>query len=227
MTPQLASRRRSEQGGITILTTLGLLVLLTVMVLSLSRSSIRELAVTGTVWQAAKASEAAEAGLDWYILWASSENHAVAAGYRRDDLVSALQQLNGGGASWQNNTYHDPTGLPGTWDRSATVTSNPYDTNSDMVFANSGTGFGQSSATTGNTVVQSFDVFFRFLGSPVTPTMSSGAGNVVGAGSGGTGTGRALVLYQVVATGKASVPLGGNNYMNYKATREMYLTAAP
>jgi Tfp pilus assembly protein PilX len=214
------SLRHSEQGGVTILTTLGLLVLLTVMVFSLGKSSLRELAVTGTVWQGAKASEAAEAGLDWFILWANSDNASAATAYRRNDVVSSIQSVNAGVGTWVNGTF-----TASTWDRSARLTSTPTDTNTDMVFANSGAGFSQSAATTGNQVVQSFDVFFRYLGSPVTTTMSSGAGSPASIGSGQTG--RNMILYQVQSTGKASIPAGGSNFIRYQTTREMYLTAAP
>ena len=219
MTPHPASRRRSEQGGITILTTLGLLVLLTVMVFSLGKSSLRELTTTGTVWQSAKASEAAEAGLDWFILWSIPNNAASATGYSRDTLVSAIQALNTG------TTWSDPTINPhllnpaNPWDRADSITSTPSATGSDMVFANSGTG-----ALQGGSVVQSFDLMFRYLGVPLINTVSSGLGNPSGPG---TGTGRQAVLYQLQSTGKASIPTGSNAYMTYRATREMYLTVIP
>jgi Tfp pilus assembly protein PilX len=216
MTPHPASTRRSEQGGITILTTLGLLVLLTVMVFSLGKSSLRELTTTGTVWQSAKASEASEAGLDWFILWANPDNTGVATGYRRNDLVAGIQAVNAGVGTWVNGTES-----ASTWDRSATLTSTPSDTSTDMVFANSGTDFTQA----GTQVKQSFDLFFRYLGTPVVTTMSSGAGSPAGAGSGTTG--RALILYQLQSRGKASIPTGSSSYMTYQALREMYITVTP
>lgn len=224
MAPRGKSPRRSELGGITILTTLGLLVLLTVMIFSLGKNSLRELTVTGTTWQAAKASEAAEAGLDWFVLWANPDNASSATAFKRDQFLSALQQLNAGGGAWMNNSYHQPAATK-DWDRSAVLESQPTETTSDMVFANSGTGFSQSSSTTGNQVVQSFDVFFRYLGTPLVPTVSSGAGSPAGPGSGQTG--RALILYQVQATGKASIPIGSAAYMTYRAHRESYVTATP
>lgn len=219
MSPRRTSHRRSEQGGVTILTTLGLLVLLTVMVFSLGKSSLRELAVTGTVWQAAKASEAAEAGLDWFILWSNTNNFASATSSDRDTLVSALKALNAG------TTWSDPTinshllNSANTWDRADSLISTPSATTSDMVFANTGAGNLQ-----GGSVVQSFDLMFRFLGTPLVNTVSSGLGNPAGLGP---GTGRQTVLYQLQSTGKASIPIGGTSYMNYRATREMYLTLVP
>ncbi|BDU68900.1 hypothetical protein GETHOR_10010 [Geothrix oryzae] len=211
--------RHAEQGGITILTTLGLLVLLTVLVFSLGKSSLRELTVTGTVWQAAKASEAAEAGLDWFILWTNPTNAGSATTAGRETLVTAFNALNAG------TTWSDPTINPyllnsaKPWDRAASLTSTPSTTGSDMVFANTGTGYLQS----GSEVKQSFDLMFRFLGTPLVNTVSSGGGNPAGQGS---GTGRQSVLFQLQSTGKASIPTGGT-YMNYRATREMYLTLIP
>jgi Tfp pilus assembly protein PilX len=216
----------SSRGGITILAVLALLVLATVTCFALGRASIRELAVTGTVWQGAKASEAAEAGLDWFILWANPDNSSLATNYRRNDLLSAFQQLNQSG-TWQTNTYHtDPDTI--TWDRSAQITSTEKEGDaspSDMVFANSGTGFSQSSATTGNRVVQSFDVSFRYLGAPMNSGISSGVGNPAGPGS--NQTGRSLILYQVDSTGKASIPTSGEDYVRYLANREAYIVAVP
>ena len=215
--PALPSRH-SEQGGITILTTLGLLVLLTVLAFSLGKNSLRELTNTGTVWQAAKASEASEAGLDWFILWSNRANTGSATSASRETLVAAFNALNTG-TTWSNSTIN-PYLLSSAnpWDRAASLTSTPATTGSDMVFANSGTGNLQSGA-----VVQSFDLMFRYLGNPLVNTISSGLGSPAGPG---TGTGRQAVIYQLQSTGKASIPTGGS-FMNYRATREMYLTLVP
>lgn len=219
MNPRSNFQRRSEQGGITILTTLGLLVLLTVMVFSLGKNSLRELTVTGTVWQAAKASEAAEAGLDWFILWADTTNRTTAAGYGRDTLSKSIDNLNAG-TTWSDITTNpDLLDKDKPWDRANKLTSSPTATGTDMVFTNSGAGYLQSGS-----VVQSFDLMFRYLGVPILNTVSSGVGNPAGQGP---GVGRQAVLYQLQSTGKASVPLEGTTFMNYRATRELYLTLVP
>lgn len=215
--------RRSEQGGITILTALGLLVLLTVMVFSLGQNSIRELTITGTVWQAAKASEASEAGLDWFVLWTNKDNWANATSQDRDRLVAAFQQLNTTG-TWQTSPYLlDSTK---TWDRAAIVQSTEKSTASDMVFSNTGADYLQ--ASTGNTTLQSFDIVFRYLGDPTVGAVSGAAGGLGNTAGHTTGrTGRTSNLYQVQSRGKASVPTGSSSYVRYMTNRELYLTATP
>lgn len=214
---------RSEQGGITILTVLGLLVLLTVLVLSLGKNSLRELAVTGTVWQAAKASEASEAGLDWFMLWTNKENLGSATSRDRQRLVAAFQELNTTG-TWQTSTYL--LNSANTWDRAAIIRSTEQSAASDMVLSNTGADYLQ--AATGNVTVQSFDIMFRYLGDPSVGIVSGaagGSGNTAGRTTGRTG--RTSNLYQVQSRGKASVPTGGSSYIRYMTNREMYMAVAP
>lgn len=218
-----ATHRRSEQGGVTILTVLGLLVLLTVLVFSLGKNSIRELAITGTVWQAAKASEASEAGLDWFMLWTNKENLGSATSRDREKLVAAFQELNTTG-TWQTSTYL--LNSANTWDRAAIIRSTEQSPASDMVLSNTGVDYLQ--ASTGNVTVQSFDIMFRYLGDPSVGTISGaagGSGNTAGRTTGRTG--RTSNLYQVQSRGKASVPTGVSSYIRYMTNREMYLAVAP
>lgn len=216
----LPHRTHPECGGVTILTVLGLLVLATVLGFGLARGTIRELAITGTIWQSAKASEASEAGLDWFLLWSNKENRTSATGAKRDVLVTALQNLNTDGA-WQENPYIYDSSIStpaDRWDRAAKVVSTETETN-DMVFANTGTDFKQKT-----TIRQSFDIMFRYLGDPGVPSMSSGTGSPAGTAT--PRTGRDFNLYQVRSTGKASIDTG-NGFMRYLANREMFVTAAP
>ncbi len=214
---------RTQQGGITILTTLGLLVLLTVMVMTLSKNSIRELSISGTVWQATKASEAAEAGLDWFILWTNKDNASGATSQDRDRLLAAFQQLNTSG-TWQSSSYL--LNSSNTWDRAFAVRSTEKSTASDMVFSNAGTDFKQ--ALTGNVTLQSFDVMCRYLGDPAVGTVSGAAGGLGHTAGNTTGrTGRSMNLYQVQSQGKASVPTGSSSYIRYTTIREMYLGVTP
>jgi hypothetical protein len=215
--------RPSEQGGITILTVLGLLVLLTVMVFSLGKSSIRELTVSGTVWQAAKASEAAEAGLDWFVLWTNRDNQGSATARDRDKLSTAFQQINISG-SWLSSPYLlNPST---TWDRALMLRSTEQSADSDMVLSNTGVDYLQ--ASTGNTTVQSFDLMCRYLGAPFTTEISGtvgGTGNTAGQTT--QAKGLSSNLYQVQSRGKASVPTGGNSYIRYMTNREMFVTIVP
>lgn len=216
--------RHSEQGGITVLTVLGLLVVGTVLAFSMSKASLRELSISGTIWQGVRASEASEAGLDWFLLWANKENRGVALLAEdptndRYRMVQALGELNTLGY-WQNSEYLlDKTKL---WDRAVQVESKEETEDSDMVFNNTGADFKQS--TTGNQTIQSFDLIWRYLGESGVKTMSSGTGKP--AGIGGPRSGRDNNLYQLVSIGKASVPLG-SDYMRYRAQREMFVTMVP
>jgi|GEM_PF-461794 len=224
MTPTRAFHlRRSEQGGVTILTVLGLLVLLSVLSFNLGKNSLRELTSTGTVWQATKASEAAEAGLDWFLLWTNKDNWSNATSQGRNTLVTAFQQMNTTG-SWQSMTNISTT-YPN--DRNVLIRSTELDANSDMVLSNTDATY-YLQAATGNVTVQSFDIGFRYLGDPGVAIISGAAGGSGNTAGNTTGrTGQNVNLYQVVSRGKASVPVGGTTYVRYTTLREMYMTATP
>jgi hypothetical protein len=66
--------RRAEAGGITILVVLSLLTLLTVAAMGMSRNSLRDMMIVGTSRQAANVRQAADAGLDFAVLWANPTN---------------------------------------------------------------------------------------------------------------------------------------------------------
>ena len=210
----LHPRRASEQGGVTILTVLALLVLATVMAFALGRNSLREIVLSGTATQAEKASEASEAGLDWFLLWANKTNWSVASGYQRDTFVKEFESLTS--SSWQDRTYPITTASKST-DRASRITSTETDTNTDMVFTNSGADYAQSSATTGNKAIQSFDILFRCLG-PNALTQTTSSVSAVGSN---------LYLVQVQSTGKASTPSAAGGYTQFDAVREMMVNAIP
>lgn len=63
------SLQHPEAGGITIVVTLMLLVLLTVAAVALSRNALRELIVSGTSRQGTEAREVADSGLDYTLYW--------------------------------------------------------------------------------------------------------------------------------------------------------------
>jgi len=59
----------SEQGGITIIVALMLLVLLTIAAISMSRNSFREIVISGTTRQGAMVRNIADSGIEFGILW--------------------------------------------------------------------------------------------------------------------------------------------------------------
>lgn len=207
----------SQRGGITVLTVLGLIVVATVLAFSLSRNAIRELSTSGTVWQGLRASEASEAGLDWFLLWSNKDNTTEPTSLTRgrETLHDAFRKLSAPG-TWNNSTINsyllDKNKL---WDRAVLLPS-PSEasvSSSDMVF------------TSGSGTIQSFDLVWRYLGESDIKTMSSGNTKP---SPNAPKTGRELNLFQVISTGKASVPLGADSgFMRYQANREMYTTLVP
>jgi Tfp pilus assembly protein PilX len=59
----------SQAGGVTILVALMLLVLLTVSAVAMSRNSLREVIISGTVRQGAEVRNVADTGLEWSCYW--------------------------------------------------------------------------------------------------------------------------------------------------------------
>lgn len=72
--PAPTSPRTSEQGGITILVVLMMLVLLTVSAIGMSRNSMRDIMVAATARQGAMARNQADTGLDWSVYWLAPAN---------------------------------------------------------------------------------------------------------------------------------------------------------
>jgi len=71
--PVHAPRAPRQRGGITILVTMLLLVLLTIASLALSKSSIRQAITSGTIRQAAQAQNLADAGIEWAVYWVAPD----------------------------------------------------------------------------------------------------------------------------------------------------------
>ncbi len=69
-----------QAGGITILVTLMLLVLITVGALGMSKNALRELAISGTSRQGSMARNAADSGIEWAVYWVNQYNSPTAAG---------------------------------------------------------------------------------------------------------------------------------------------------
>ncbi len=68
------SSHHPETGGVTILVVLTLLALLTVAAMGMSRNSLREMMIVGASRQAANVRQAADAGLEFAVLWANPAN---------------------------------------------------------------------------------------------------------------------------------------------------------
>lgn len=66
--------RRSQTGGVSIMVTLMMLVLLTVAALAMSRNSFREIVASGTARQGAIARNLADSGIEYGILWIQPSN---------------------------------------------------------------------------------------------------------------------------------------------------------
>ena len=230
----LPTSRESERGGVTIIVALVLVVLMSLAAFSLSRNAIRQLASSGSILQGGKASEASDAGLDWYLVWAGADNQtaALASGTAsgNKNLAQALYDMTHYPTDWYTHLSNDgllaSTDSTRTWDMAASITSSESDAaTSDLVFDNTAGTVLQSTNSAGNPVVQSFDLTVRYLGT-IQPALTS---NQSGA-SGGTNASQNTVgelYYQVSSLGKAAVPLGGGNYLRYQQRREMITSAPP
>ena len=122
-----------EQGGITILVALMLLVFLTIAAIGMSRNSFREIVVSGTSRQGAMARNVADSGIEYGILWMQPSTMRPAAS---GTSAESLQSL----ASWlvTGQRY----GTPYKLDQSAFSSCNTSAPASDLqVPASSGNGF--------------------------------------------------------------------------------------
>jgi len=79
-TPTSRSLRDPQAGGITIIVTLMLLVLLTVAAMGMSKNALRELAISGTSRQGSMARNVADSGIEWAVYWLTDDNAGGATG---------------------------------------------------------------------------------------------------------------------------------------------------
>jgi len=70
--------RSTQAGGITILVSLMLLVLLTIAAVGMSRNSFREIVTSGFSRQGAMTRNVADSGIEWSIHWIDLENGKLA-----------------------------------------------------------------------------------------------------------------------------------------------------
>jgi Tfp pilus assembly protein PilX len=98
-----------ERGGISILVSMMLLVLLTITTLGMSRNSFREVIISASARQASLSRNLADSGIEWGILWLEPPNQLPPTGVSATLLQAEAQNL------VQNNT----TGLAFNLDGSA------------------------------------------------------------------------------------------------------------
>lgn len=224
--PVIPSRRQRQRGGMTIVMALILLVVMSLAAFSLSRNAIRELTTSGHLIQGDKAAEAADAGLDWFMVWSVPANTSLAysttSALGNNLLAKALTDLTA--LDWHTRLANDGlllnTASSMDWDRAALVTSQEGQTaDNQMVFDNTASSaVYQAKNSGGSPVVQRFDLQIRWLGKDdLTLT-----GTASGSNSSGSN-----YLWQVISTGYAAVPMGGSNFLRYQQRRELILTAPP
>ena len=235
------SSPESQRGGITIVIALVLIVLMSLAAFSLSRNSIREMASAGSILQGGKASEAADAGLDWFVVWGQKDNRDFAydsgGSTPNNSLATALHDITtnldlstGVPAWWTQLSGHGllaSTDTARQWDMAAAIRSNESQTSSsDLVFNNTAAGVQQATNSGGNPIIQRFDLTVRYLGASATSSQTSTT--TTSSAAGGTSVGnKALgdLLFQVQSLGNAAVPIGNGNYLRYQQRREMIVTA--
>lgn len=74
----MAKIDQTETGGITILVSLMLLVLLTVAAVGMSRNSFREVVISGTSRQGSMSRNLADSGIEWSYFWVTNTGGATA-----------------------------------------------------------------------------------------------------------------------------------------------------
>ncbi len=201
MTPDCASLFRSrQQGGLTIIMALVLVAVMGAATFSLSRNAIRELSMAGTIIQGNKAAAAADAGLDWVIIWGQggvklADFTAAAPAVRELYLLNSMK-----------NTLASTIGYP-----AVTILAG----NDAAMTLNQ-----EGAAKTR----QDFDIEYRYLGTLPAGRTGGGTSDNSGA-SGGTKVGGASgdYFWRFLATGRATP----ENAQTYQSQRELVATLPP
>lgn len=96
-----------ERGGVTILVTLMLLVLMTIVALGMAKNSFREIVISGTSRQGADVRNLADTGLEWSIHWLADDFTNTRPAAASGSGAEALRTL-------QTTIYQDATlrGVP-------------------------------------------------------------------------------------------------------------------
>ena len=137
--PPSSSSRNAQKGGLTIIMALVLVSVLGAATFSLSRNVIRDLSMSGITIQGEKAAAAADAGLDWVLIW--GQGHLDDAAYTNAGPAGGQKTLVSGiNSAMLGINTGDPITILGASDSTMTVN-------------------GTAAAAT-----QNFDVELRFLG---------------------------------------------------------------
>lgn len=194
--PSSSCFQSRQQGGLTIIMALVLVGVMGAATFSLSRNALRELSMAGTIIQGNKAAAAADAGLDWAIIWGQGTIDpagikAAGASTSQQDFVDALQSNIT--FNYQVKTFLGSSVPAQTLNQGGTARTD-----------------------------QNFDLEVRYLGSP--SASSTGSSSNTGA-SGGTaasgpnsGGGNATIyVWRILATGHATP----KDAQTYQAQREL------
>jgi len=198
MTPdRLSSFRAPQQGGLTIIMALVLVGVMGAATFSLSRNAIRELSMAGTIIQGNKAAAAADAGLDWVIIWGQGAvNEPSFLGATPSSKATSL-------LSMIKTTIASTTGYP-----AVTITAG-----------------GDASMEMGSAATkQDFDIEGRFLGT-LPPGRTGGGSSDNSGASGGTKVSGSSGEYfwRYLSTGRAT-PTGA---ATFQSQRELVATLPP
>ncbi len=196
--------RKKQEGGLTIIMALVLVGVMGAATFSLSRNAIRELSMAGTIIQGEKAAAAADAGLDWVIIWGQGgvNNAAFTAAGPLTSQTSLLKGI--------KDTLASTTGL--------------YPPVLISGGGNSAMSLYQGKTLATAATDQNFDIEVWFLGS--LPASRSGGGSSDNSGaSGGTKVTSSTgdYFWRVVSVGHAT-PKDG---LTYQAQRELIATMPP
>ena len=86
-TQSFQTQTSSQSGGVTIMVTLSLLILLTIAAISMSKNSFKEIQTSGLLRHGALARNVADSGIEWSIYWISLGNFNAAGNEQAGDFI--------------------------------------------------------------------------------------------------------------------------------------------
>lgn len=199
-TGRRTARGSSQQGGLTIIMALVLVGVMGAAAFSLSRNAIRELSMAGTIVQGGKAGAAADAGLDWVIIWAQG-SVSKSAFDGASPVTGELTLYTKMNDILGSTTGHFPATLVGSADPA-------------MTLDHGGTAPSK----------QDFDIEIRYLGDLPATSVPGSENSSNSAASGNTQGGASSFpdhVWRMVSTGRAT-PNGTTQ--TYTAQRELMAT---
>lgn len=104
----------AQAGGITILVVMMLLALLTIAAVGMSRNSLREVIITGTVRQGTEVRNAADNGVEWSCYWLTPDTAGLTKATpdaAAKDFGAFVKELSGSMALSGEKRSLDPTGV--------------------------------------------------------------------------------------------------------------------